>query len=113
TGGVRETTLGGEQEAKIISLRLDQPPKGFANWTLGLLAERAVALEIVESVSHETMRQTLKKNGMTNRKIQYWVIPPEADAEFVAHMEEVLEPTKCRTIQTYPSSAWTNSLCSY
>ena len=32
-----------------------------------------------------------KKNGMTNRKIEYWVIPPEADAEFVAHMEEVLE----------------------
>src|SRR5262249_30840217 len=31
-----------------------------------------------------------KKNGMTNRKIEYWVIPPEADAEFVAHMEEVL-----------------------
>jgi hypothetical protein len=33
----------------------------------------------------------LKKNGMTNRKIEYWVIPPEADGEFVAHMEEVLE----------------------
>jgi hypothetical protein len=32
-----------------------------------------------------------KKNGMTKRKIEYWVIPPEADAEFVAHMEEVLE----------------------
>ena len=32
-----------------------------------------------------------KKNGMTNRKIEYWVIPPEADAEFVANMEEVLE----------------------
>jgi hypothetical protein len=32
-----------------------------------------------------------KKNGMTNRKIEYWVIPPEADREFVAHMEEVLE----------------------
>ena len=32
-----------------------------------------------------------KKNGMTNRKIEYWVIPPEADGEFVAHMEEVLE----------------------
>src|SRR6185312_12770790 len=32
-----------------------------------------------------------EKNGMTNRKIEYWVIPPEADGEFVAHMEEVLE----------------------
>ena len=49
---------------------------------------------------------------MTNRKIEYWVIPPEADAEFVAHMEEVLETYKNGTIRTYPSSAWTNSLCS-
>ena len=32
-----------------------------------------------------------KKNGMTKRKIEYWVIPPDADGEFVAHMEEVLE----------------------
>ena len=32
-----------------------------------------------------------KKNGMTQRKIQYWVIPPQADAEFVAHMEQVLD----------------------
>jgi len=44
-------------------LRLGQPPRGFANWTLRLLAEQAVALEIVESISHETLRQTLKKTG--------------------------------------------------
>ena len=58
---VRGKVLDGEQEAKIIALRLGQPPKGFANWTLRLLAARAVALEIVESVSHETLRRTLKK----------------------------------------------------
>ena len=58
---VRSKVLDGEQEAKIIALRLGPPPKGFANWTLRLLAERAVALEIVESVSHETVRRTLKK----------------------------------------------------
>lgn len=57
----RGKVLDGEQEAKIIALRLGQPPKGFANWTLRLLAARAVALEIVESVSHETLRRTLKK----------------------------------------------------
>ena len=59
----RAKVLDGEQEAKIIALRLGQPPKGFSNWTLRLLAERAVALEIVESVSHETLRGTLKKMG--------------------------------------------------
>ena len=59
----RGKVLDGEQEAKIIALRLGQPPRGFANWTLRLLAEQAVALEIVESVSHETLRRMLKKVG--------------------------------------------------
>ena len=58
---VRGKVLDGVQEAKIIALRLGQPPKGFANWTLRLLAEQAVVLEITESVSHETLRRTLKK----------------------------------------------------
>jgi hypothetical protein len=62
-GRVRSKVLDGEQEAKIIALRLGQPPNGFANWTLRLLAAQAVALEIVESVSHETVRRTLKKTG--------------------------------------------------
>ena len=58
---VRGKVLDGDQEAKIIAMRLGPPPKGFANWTLRLLAEQAVALEIAESVSHETLRGTLKK----------------------------------------------------
>jgi transposase len=58
---VRGKVLDGEQEAKIIAMRLSHPPKGFANWTLPLLAEQVVTLEIVESVSHETLRRTLKK----------------------------------------------------
>ena len=58
---VREKILDGEQEAKIIAVRLGEPPKGFENWTLRLFAEQAVSLEIVESVSHETLRRTLKK----------------------------------------------------
>ncbi len=57
----REKRLNGEQEAKVIALRLGEPPTGFANWTLRLLAEHVVELEIVDSISHETVRQTLKK----------------------------------------------------
>jgi hypothetical protein len=53
--------LDGDQEAKIIALRLGSPPKGYANWTLRLLARKVVELEIVDSVSHETIRRTLKK----------------------------------------------------
>jgi transposase len=55
--------LDGEQEAKVIAMRLGSPPPGFANWTLRLLAEQVVALEIVESISYETVRRTLKKPG--------------------------------------------------
>ena len=53
--------LDGEQEAKIIAIRLGQPPAGYANWTLRLLARKVVELSIVESISHETVRRTLKK----------------------------------------------------
>jgi Homeodomain-like domain len=55
--------LDGEQEAKVIAMRLGPPPPGFANWTLRLLAEQVVTLEIVESISYETVRRTLKKTG--------------------------------------------------
>ena len=55
--------LSGEQEAKIIAMRLGPAPKGYANWTLRLLARKFVELEIVDSISHETIRRTLKKTG--------------------------------------------------
>ena len=53
--------LDGEQEAKIIATRLGPPPAGFANWSLRLLADKVVELEIVDAISHETVRRTLKK----------------------------------------------------
>lgn len=56
-----EKILSGKQEARVIALRLSPPPKGYANWSLRLLAKRVVALEIVDSISHETVRRTLKK----------------------------------------------------
>jgi len=59
----RAKLLDGAQEAKIIAMRLGAPPPGYSNWTLRLLAERVVALEIVESISYETVRRTLKKTG--------------------------------------------------
>src|SRR5438309_5321250 len=56
-----EKLLTGEQEARIIATRLGPPPKGYNNWTLRLLARKVVELEIVDSVSYETVRRTLKK----------------------------------------------------
>jgi hypothetical protein len=59
----RQKLLDGEQEAKVIALRLGTPPPGFCKWTPRLLAEQVVALEIAKSVSYETVRRTLKKTG--------------------------------------------------
>lgn len=56
-----EKLLNGEQEARIIATRLGPPPRGYANWTLRLLARKVVELEIAESVSYETVRRILKK----------------------------------------------------
>jgi hypothetical protein len=58
-----EKLLDGEQEAEIIALRLGPPPKGYANWTLRLLSRKVVELGVVETISHETVRRTLKKTA--------------------------------------------------
>jgi Homeodomain-like domain len=67
-GKMRETPatqkiLGGKQEAQLIAMRLGPSPKGYANWTLRLLARKLVELEIVPAISHETVRGTLKKTA--------------------------------------------------
>lgn len=53
--------LEGLQEAQVIATRCGSPPEGFGKWTLRLLAKQIVVLEITDSISHETVRQTLKK----------------------------------------------------
>jgi hypothetical protein len=55
--------LDGEQEARLVALACSAPPQGRKRWTLRLLAERMVALAVVETVSHETVRQALKQTG--------------------------------------------------
>ena len=55
--------LDGEGEAKLIALRLGKPPTGYGRWTLKLLADEMVVLEVVEAISYETVRKVLKKTG--------------------------------------------------
>lgn len=55
--------LDGAAEAKLIAMRLGKPPAGYGHWTLRLLADEMIALEVVGSISHETVRQTLKKTA--------------------------------------------------
>ena len=55
--------LDGEAEAKLIAMRLGKPPAGYGRWSLQLLADELVALEVVDSICAETVRQTLKKTA--------------------------------------------------
>ena len=59
----RRKILDGEKEAKVVALCCGSAPSGHAHWTLRLLAERVVELDIVESISHETVRRCLKKTN--------------------------------------------------
>lgn len=56
-----QSKLDGESEAKLIAMRLGKPPTGYGRWTLQLLADQLVTLEIVDSICPETVRKTLKK----------------------------------------------------
>jgi transposase len=59
----RPRKLDGEGEARLIALGCSQPPDGYAKWSLRLLAEKIVELNVVDSISHEAVRQTLKKTN--------------------------------------------------
>ena len=58
-----EKLLDGQQEARLIALSCSRAPEGRARWTLRMLAEELVTLEVVDSISYETVRQTLKKTN--------------------------------------------------
>ena len=57
-------SLDGEQEAKLIAICCSTPPEGRARWTIKLLADELVQLEIVDSIAKETVRRTLKKTNL-------------------------------------------------
>ena len=60
--------LSGRQEARLTALACSKPPEGHAAWTLRLLADRMVELKIVDRLSHETVRQALKKTTSSRGK---------------------------------------------
>jgi hypothetical protein len=64
----RAKCLDGTQEAQVIALRLGDPPKGRNGWTLRLLAEKVVELEIAPAISHTTVAKTLKKTKLRDAK---------------------------------------------
>jgi transposase len=62
---VYKRSLEGRAEAHLIALACSEPPRGRDRWSLRLLADKAVELGFVESISHETVRKTLKKTNLS------------------------------------------------
>ena len=57
----KERKLDGRQEAQLVALTCSAPPEGHSRWTLALLRERLIEIEVVEQIGLETIRSTLKK----------------------------------------------------
>ena len=70
TSRVYDKLVDGDMEAHLIALACGEPPKGFARWSLRLLADKLVELQIVESISYETVRRTLKKTNLSLGKLK-------------------------------------------
>ncbi|MCS7459210.1 IS630 family transposase [Paenibacillus doosanensis] len=86
----RRTKLDGVTEAKLIAIACSQPPEGYSKWSVRLLANRLVELEIVDAISNMTVQRVMKKNKLKPWLKKQWCIP-EASGEFVARMEDVLD----------------------
>jgi len=66
TQKISRIKIDGDVEAHLVALSCSEPPEGFARWTLRLLANKIVELGYVENISHETVRQTLKKTNLNH-----------------------------------------------
>ena len=65
TSRIYEKLVDGDMEAHLIALACGNPPEGYARWSLRLLANKLVELEVAESISYETVRRTLKKTNLS------------------------------------------------
>ena len=72
---VHRRKITGDEEAHLIALCCSPAPEGYATWTLRMLADKMVELDIVDSVSHETIRQTLKKTNLNRGKRKNGAFP--------------------------------------
>jgi hypothetical protein len=86
----RQRIFDGAAEAKLTAQACSEPPKGRVRWTLRLLEDKVVELNIVALVSDNTIRRTLK-NILKPHLNEQFIVPPNANAGFVAAMEDVLE----------------------
>ncbi|NJN18205.1 MAG: IS630 family transposase [Oscillochloris sp.] len=82
--------LDAKHEAYVIATACSAPPEGQARWSIRLLTDTVVQLGMVDAVSRETIRRTLKKTFLKPWQVEEWVLS-EITAEFAYHMEDILE----------------------
>ena len=70
TSRTYDVKADGDVEARLVTLCCSEPPKGYAKWSLRLLADKMVELKYVESISYETVRRVLKKTTLNRGKLK-------------------------------------------
>jgi transposase len=103
----RPCRLDGEQEAHLIALACSAPPDGRDHWSLRLLASRLVTLELVEEVSHETVRHVLKKTNSSRGKSGSGASHQKPMPNVSARWRTRWTCTRDPLILSVRSSAWT------
>ena len=103
----RQRKLDGAGEAHLIALTCSQPPEGRAGWTLRLLADQLVECEIVDSISTETVRQTLKKTNSSPGSKSAGASRPKAVPNSCAPWRMCWRSTIANTGTTRSWCAWT------
>jgi hypothetical protein len=103
----RARVIDGAAEAKLVALCCGGPPEGRARWTLQMLADKLVELKIVETVSYETVRQTLKKTNSSPGSSSSGAFPPSRTPPSSATWKTCSKRTTCPTTRKSRSSAWT------
>jgi transposase len=107
----RAIRIDGEKEARLIALACGKPPAGHARWTLKLLANKLVELEIVEEVSLETVRQALKKTNCSLTATSTGASHPKRTPNSSAPWKMSSKPINYRTTPRNRSSASMNDRC--
>jgi hypothetical protein len=101
--------LDGEQQARLTTLACSQAPPGYARWTLRLRAERLVELEVVQAISHETVRRALTKAPGSRGGRRWGASRPSRTRPASATGSRCWRSSNAPTTPSGRSSAWTSS----
>ena len=86
----RPIKIDSRVEAKVTMIAGSDPPEGYGRWTLHMIADKLVQLEVIETISHESVRRTLKKNKLKPWLNEQWCIG-KITGDDLWHMEDVLD----------------------